>query len=188
MVTEKGSQPNLSRRSFLLQSTQIVLGFSVLSAPSIACAKALGKRSISLYHTHTEQELTLTYAVGKSYNPKALSQINKFLRDHQTGQVYPIDPKLLDILWALQGEMGRKGVFEVISAYRSPRTNRKLRRTNSGVANHSLHMKGKAIDIRFSGAGLNQVHQCAVEMKCGGIGYYAKAGFVHLDTGEYRTW
>ena len=188
MVTDKSIQPISSRRSFLLKSTQIVLGLAVVSTPSISCAKALGKRSLAFYHTHTQQELILTYAWGKTYNPKALAQINQFLRDNQTGQSHPIDPRLLDILWGIQGEMGRKGVYEVISGFRSPKTNGKLRRTSSGVAGHSLHMKGQAIDVRFSGSDTDQIQQCALEMRSGGVGYYAKADFVHLDTGEFRTW
>ena len=151
-------------------------------------SKILGKRALSFYHTHTQQELNITYALGKVYNPKALAQINYFLRDYQTGKAHPIDPKLLDILWSIQGQMGSKGVYEVISGFRSPLTNRQLREHSSGVAGHSLHMKGKAIDIRFSGADTDQIHQCAVGMKSGGVGYYAKSDFVHLDTGTYRTW
>jgi len=188
MVTEKNSPPVLSRRSFLLTSTRIVLGLGVVSAPTIACAKAVGKRSLSFVHTRTQQELTITYASGKTYDRKALAQINQFLRDYQTGQVHVIDPKLLDILWAVQGEMGRKGVYEVISGYRSPKTNRGLRQGHPGVASHSLHMKGQAIDIRFSGANLAQINQCAMAMQSGGVGYYPKDGFVHLDSGQYRTW
>jgi uncharacterized protein YcbK (DUF882 family) len=188
MVTEKNSQPNVSRRSFLLTSTQIILGLGVISVPTISCAKALEKRSLSFFHTRTQQELTINYGSGKAYDRNALAQINKFLRDYQTGQIHSIDPKLLDILWAVQQEMGRNGVYEVISGYRSPRTNRELRGETSGVARQSLHMKGKAIDIRFSGANIGQIHQCAMAMQSGGVGYYPKAGFVHLDSGDYRTW
>jgi uncharacterized protein YcbK (DUF882 family) len=188
MVTENSASPVLSRRFFLKKSTQIALGLAVVSVPTISCAKVLGKRSLSLYHTHTQQTLDITYAWGKVYNPKALAKINSFLRDYQTGRTHPIDPKLLDILWTIQGEMGSKGAYEVISGFRSPQTNRQLRRSSTGVAGHSLHMKGKAIDIRFPGIDTDQIHQCAVEMKCGGVGYYEKSDFVHLDTGTYRTW
>jgi uncharacterized protein YcbK (DUF882 family) len=188
MVTEKDSQYNPSRRSFLLKSTQIILGLGVVSVPTISCAKVLEKRSLSFFHTRAQQELTITYASGKTYDPKALTRINRFLRDYQTGQIHVIDPKLLDILWALQGEMGRKGVYEVISGYRSPKTNKGLRRSYSGVANRSLHMKGQAIDIRYSGGNIAQIHECAVALASGGVGYYPKAGFVHLDSGQYRTW
>jgi uncharacterized protein YcbK (DUF882 family) len=188
MVTEKNIQPHLSRRSFLLKSTQIVLGLGVVSVPAISCAKVLENRSLSFFHTRTQQELNITYASGKTYNSKALTQINQFLRDYQTGQVHVIDPKLLDILWALQEEMGCKGVYEVISGYRSPKTNKGLKRCGGRVASHSLHMKGQAIDIQFSGAKIAQIHQCAMAMQSGGIGYYPKDGFVHLDSGEFRTW
>jgi uncharacterized protein YcbK (DUF882 family) len=188
MVTEKNSSLVLSRRSFLLTSTQIVLGLGLFSVPTTACAKAIEKRSLSFFHTRTQKELNITYASGKVYDRKALAQINQFLRDYQTGQVHVIDPKLLDILWAVQGEMGCKGVYEVISGYRSPKTNRGLRKGHPGVASHSLHMKGKAADIRFSGANLSQIHECALAMQSGGVGYYPRDGFVHLDSGQFRTW
>lgn len=188
MVSEKDTQPVLSRRSFLLSATQIVLGLGVVSAPSIACAKAIGKRSLSFFHTRTQQELSLVYTSGSTYNRKALVQINRFLRDYQTGQVHVIDPKLLDILWAIQKEMGKKGVYEILSGYRSPKTNRILQKTHSGVASHSLHMKGRAVDIRFSGGSLAQIQQCALGMRSGGVGYYPQDGFVHLDSGQFRTW
>ena len=188
MVTEKSAQPVLSRRFFLQKSTQIALGLTIVSAPSLSWAKIMGKRTLSFYHTHTQQTLDVTYAWGKMYSPKALRQINYFLRDYKTGKTHPIDPKLLDILWTIQGEMGRKGVYEVISGFRSPQTNRQLRNHSRGVAGHSLHMKGRAIDVRYSGIETDQIQQCAVEMKSGGVGYYAKSDFVHLDTGSYRTW
>jgi len=188
MVTEKNFQPALSRRSFLLASTQIVLGLGVVSAPTLACAKAPDQRSLSFFHTHTHQELRITYATGRTYDRSALAEVNSFLRDYQTGQMHVIDPKLLDILWAVQGEMGKKGVYEVISGYRSPKTNRCMRKGHPGVASHSLHMKGKAVDVRFTGASLSQVYKCALAMKSGGIGYYPRDGFVHLDSGLYRTW
>jgi Uncharacterized protein conserved in bacteria len=192
MVTEKNTPPDLSRRSFLLTAVQLALGLSVVSAPSLACAKVSDKRpdkrSLSFFHTRTQQGLRITYASGKTYDRKALAQINRFLRDYQTGQVHIIDPKLLDILWSIQRTMGSKGVYEVISGYRSPATNRILRKGHPGVASQSLHMKGKAVDIRFSGAKLSQIHQCAVAMRSGGIGYYPRDGFVHLDTGQFRTW
>ena len=188
MVTENSDQPVLSRRFFLKKTTQIALGLTVLSVPAISFAKIPGKRSLSFYHTHTQQTLDITYASGKMYNPKALAKINSFLRDYQTGKTHPIDPKLLDLLWSIQGKMGSKGVYEVISGFRSPQTNRQLQQCSSGVAGHSLHMKGQAIDIRFTGAETDQIHQCALAMKCGGVGYYAQSDFVHLDTGTYRTW
>ena len=188
MTHDKSEHPSLTRRSFLLKSAQVAIGLAVVSVPEIGTATVPKKRSLTLLHTHTNQHLEVTYAWGGKYNPFALAKINKFLRDYKTGQTYPIDPKLLDILWAIQQEMGRKGVYEVISGFRSPQTNGRMRRKGAGVARNSLHMKGKAIDIRFPGISTNQIQQCAVEMQCGGVGYYAKSDFVHLDTGQFRTW
>lgn len=187
MVTER-SVPQLTRRSFLVHSAQTVAGLAALSIPDLCVAKVSDKRTLSLYHARAQKELTLTYASGRNYNHKALARINSFLRDYQTGQVHRIDPKLLDILWAIQQEMGSKGVYKVVSAFRSPQTNRKLRRTQSGVASHSLHMEGRAIDISFTGVDLGQVRQCAMALQTGGVGYYPRSDFVHLDTGDYRTW
>lgn len=187
MVSEKNIFQQ-TRRSFLVHSTQALAGLAALSIPDICFAKVTRKRTLSLYHARAQKELTLTYAAGKKYNPKALTKINSFLRDYQTGQIHRIDPKLLDILWALQQEMGCKGPYKVVSAYRSPQTNRNLRRTQTGVAGHSLHMQGKAIDISLPGTSISQIRQCAMSMQTGGVGYYPQSNFVHLDTGIYRTW
>ena len=188
MDREIHEQTLLSRRSFLRKSIQVAVGLTVIAAPGIGAATVPKKRSLSFLHTHTNQTLEVTYAWGDRYNPFSLAKINKFLRDYKTGQAHAIDPKLLDILWGIQQEMGCKGVYEVISGFRSPATNGGMRRQGSGVAKNSLHMQGKAIDIRFPGVDTNQIQQCALGMKCGGVGYYAKSDFVHLDTGEYRTW
>ncbi len=188
MVTERSSRIVLTRRSFLQKTTQLLLGASVASIPSMSHAAVMGKRSLAFYHTHTGRELSATYAWGQVYNPVALTRINHYLRDFRTGEMHPIDPKLLDILWTIQQEIGNKGVYEVISGFRSPKTNGQLRHNSAGVAEHSLHMQGKAIDVRFTGIDTGQIQQCAKEMRSGGVGYYAKSDFVHLDTGRYRTW
>ncbi|MGI6656502.1 MAG: YcbK family protein [Desulfobulbus sp.] len=178
-----------SRRSFLARAGQVLAGLAIVSVPGIAtAAKAQGKRTLSLYHTHTQKELTLTYAWGRTYSTKAMARIQQFLRDPKTGQSHPIDPHLLDILWKLEQEMGRRGTYEVLSGFRSPATNKRLRRNSRGVAKRSLHMEGRAIDIRFPGVDLDQIRECAIEMRTGGVGYYARSQFVHLDTGDFRTW
>jgi len=189
MLTHENPQANLSRRSFLLTSTRLLLGLGMISIPATRCpANVLGKRSLSFFHFHTQQELNITYSGGKTYDHIALTHINLFLRDYQTGDIHAIDPKLLDILWDLQQAIGRPGVYEVFSGYRSPKTNSELLNKSCAVARQSLHMKGQAIDFRFSEASIDQVYQCALTMQSGGIGYYPKAGFIHLDTGMYRTW
>nr|WP_240193437.1 DUF882 domain-containing protein [Desulfobulbus alkaliphilus] len=187
----------MTRRFFLQQTTRILAGITVASIPVISNAssvpvlrstRSVGKRSLSFYHIHTQQSLDVTYAWGTAYNAAALERINYFLRDFRSGEVYPIDPKLLDILWTIQEDMGRNGVYEVISAFRSPATNGQLRQGGAGVADRSLHMQGKAIDVRFTGARTNQIQQRAIQLQRGGVGYYARSDFVHLDTGRYRVW
>ena len=181
----------MSRRAFLGKACLTGAGLALLSAPDIARAVALTrKRTLSFFHTHTEEELEVAYTVGRIYNPIALDRINHFLGDFRTGEVHVIDPRLLDILWALQARSGRPGVFSVISGYRSPQTNAYLRgrSKNSGVAVKSLHMEGRAIDVRFSELPTDQLRDCAIDLESGGVGYYAKSDFVHLDTGEFRTW
>ena len=189
MVTESQHSTVLSRRSFLRSASQLTLGLAAAAIPGTSLAAVVpGKRSLSLFHAHTNQELQIAYAWGDMYNPIALAKVTRFLLDFRTGETCPIDPRLLDILWAIQQETGRGGTYEVLSGFRSSRTNNMLRGGTNGVAEHSLHMEGKAIDIRLDGISTRQIRECAVEMKCGGVGYYAKSNFVHLDTGRYRTW
>ena len=179
----------ISRRAFLGKALCSGAGLAILSAPDLAeAALRTGKRKLSFYHTHTGKELELVYAVGKHYNPLALNKINNYLGDFRTGEVHNIDPKLLDMLWTLQCRCGKTGVFSVISGYRSPLTNTSLRGKSSGVAQKSLHMEGKAIDVRFSESPTKQLRDYAISMQAGGVGFYPSSDFVHLDTGRYRTW
>ena len=183
------STPTLSRRTFLGKGLLAGLGLAILSAPDLAeAALRTGKRKLSFYHTHTGKELELTYAVGTKYNPLALNRINCYLGDFRTGEVHPIDPQLLDMLWAIQHRCGKKGIFSVISGYRSPQTNNNLRSNSSGVAKKSLHMQGKAIDVRFSAIPTKRLRDYAAKLEAGGVGYYPTSDFIHLDTGRYRTW
>lgn len=147
-----------------------------------------GKRTIAFYHTHTSEELNITYARQRAYDIDALRRVNHFLRDHRTGDIHPIDPRLLDLLYNIQRVSGHRGVFEVISGYRSPKTNAMLRKKSSGVAERSLHLVGRAIDVRMSGIKTRELGRIALHLKQGGVGYYAKSDFVHLDTGKARFW
>jgi len=117
-----------------------------------------------------------------------LRDINTVLRDHRSGDVYPIDTDLLDLLFALQATVGSRKAYEVISGYRSPATNASLRNTSSGVAKRSYHMQGKAIDIRLPGCDLEQLHTAALSIKAGGVGYYPGSDFIHVDVGPLRSW
>lgn len=176
----------MNRRQFL--STAALTATALAFDPPKVSWAAMECRSLSFYHTHTREKLDITYSRSGLYNPRALKQINHFLRDFRTGEVCPIDPKLLDLLCSVKQEFGGKGTFEVISGYRSPKTNKLLQKKSSGVAKHSLHMVGKAIDVRLTGVLTKKIQQCAMNLQCGGVGFYAKSDFVHLDTGRVRYW
>jgi uncharacterized protein YcbK (DUF882 family) len=144
-------------------------------------------RSLSFVHTHTGEALDCTYYQG-GYAPTQLVRVNHFLRDFRTGEVHRIDPGVLDILFDLKTRAWCDEPFHVISGYRSPRTNAMLRRRSTGVAPHSLHMRGQAIDVRLPGVPTKRLQELALTLQRGGVGYYAKSDFVHLDTGRVRFW
>lgn len=151
-------------------------------------AQDMERRTLSFVHTHTGEKLTTTYAVNGQYQPDSLEQINHLLRDFRNGEAHPIDPKLLDILFDLQALTKHEGAFQIISAYRSPTTNAQLRSKSSGVSEHSLHMQGKAIDVRLIGFSTLELRNLAMSLRRGGVGYYAASDFVHIDTGSVRYW
>ena len=145
-------------------------------------------RRIAFLNLHTDERCSVVYRENGTCVPDAMAQVNKVLRDFRTGEVYPIDPKLLDLLAELSHRMDTTQPFHVISGYRSPKTNAMLNGKSSGVATRSLHMQGKAIDIRLPGRKLADVRDTALDMKRGGVGYYARSDFVHVDTGRVRRW
>jgi uncharacterized protein YcbK (DUF882 family) len=146
------------------------------------------ERQLSFYNTHTGEKLDVCYCIQGDYCKDALSEINYVLRDHRTDEIKAIDPCLLDLLFALSRKMGRVLPFHVISGYRSPETNAMLCKRSSQVAKKSLHLQGKAIDIRCPGCDLAALRQMAVELKGGGVGYYPRSNFIHVDTGRVRYW
>jgi uncharacterized protein YcbK (DUF882 family) len=146
-------------------------------------------RSLAMSHTHTGERVALVYAVGERYVPEALGQLNLFLRDHYSGEVGLIDPQLFDLLHRVKLTLGGSPSFQVISGYRCPTTNTRLRNTRGGgVAQRSLHMDGKAIDIRAPGVPLADLRDAALSLKVGGVGFYPREQFVHVDTGRVRSW
>ncbi len=169
------------RKLLIVQALAFV---SLLLASSVTMAEA---RSLSFYHTHTGENLKVTYADANGYRRSALDKINLFLGDFRSGEQLPIDPALLDILHALQQQHGG-GSFEVISAYRSAQTNAMLRSKGSGVAKKSQHVLGKAIDVRLRNVDTWELYQSALALKKGGVGYYRQSDFIHVDTGRVRTW
>ncbi len=147
-----------------------------------------GHRTLSFEHSHTGEKLKLTYFEQGNYINGALHEINYFLRDFRTDDIHPIDTALLDQLFDLKQTLSLNKPFHIISGYRSPLTNTQLRKNSHGVAEHSLHMQGKAIDIRVEGIATRTIRNAALAMAQGGVGYYPRNNFVHLDTGKHRTW
>ncbi len=152
-------------------------------------AAALGDtRTLSFYHTHTRESLTVTFRRNGQFDSGALQQLNWFLRDWRVEKPAQMDPRLFDILWEVYRESGSSQPINIISAYRSPETNGALRRRSSGVAENSQHMLGKAMDIRLPDVDTGRLRAIAMKMQYGGVGYYASSAFVHVDTGNVRAW
>ena len=182
--------PGLTRRQIL---TAGVLGSLVCLAPVQALAQlsltGVQERSLSLLNTHTGEHLKeVVYWEKGNYIHDALQNLNHVLRDHRTNQVHPIDPMTLDLMAAISRKVGAKQPFEIISGYRSPQTNLSLRNNSNGVAKNSYHMQGKAVDLRLPGVPLKTVRKAALDLRMGGVGYYSKSGFVHIDSGKVRSW
>ncbi|MBX3703248.1 MAG: DUF882 domain-containing protein [Steroidobacteraceae bacterium] len=173
----------LSRRHLL--HSGLVAAVTLAAAPAAAAPET---RRLRFLHTHTGESLAVAYFQAGSYDAAGLEQVAHLLRDHRSGDVHPIDPALLDLLHELQALTGRDDAFQVISGYRSPQTNRMLNARSSGVATRSLHMDGKAIDVRMAGVPTKKLHELAMSLKRGGVGYYAASDFVHVDTGRVRYW
>jgi uncharacterized protein YcbK (DUF882 family) len=144
-------------------------------------------RTLKLQSIHTGEKVSATYWEKGRYVPEALAEINRVLRDHRTNDVHPMDKNLLDLLVDLHHRLGSGAKFEVISGYRSPRSNAMLHDRSNGVAKKSMHMEGKAIDIVLADRSLSSVRDAAIQMGRGGVGFYS-GSFVHVDTGRVRKW
>ena len=187
--TSDDSDIAMSRRRFvrhLAYGSLLTLGSPVIA--EAAKAHFPIHKTLAFENLNTGDKLKLTYYEKGRYISSALREIDYLLRDYRTGDVHRIDPALLDQLHELKLIMGVNRPFEIISGYRSPYTNAKLRHRSSGVANNSLHMQGRAIDIRLDGYDTRHLRNAALSMHRGGVGYYAKSDFVHLDTGHFRSW
>lgn len=178
------------RRRFLRHGLQLAGAMALMPAGVRAALPAQGERALALVHTHTQERIEIVYAQGERYLAQGLAALNTFLRDHYTGEVGVIDPRLLDLLHGLQRTLGSERPYEVISGYRCPATNERLRtaRSGSGVASQSLHTRGCAIDVRLPGTALADLRDAALELAAGGVGYYPGSRFVHVDTGRVRRW
>jgi len=182
----------LDRRSFLkLGALSALVAPGLLEAAAASPSSALSKlreRSLSFYNLHTSENLKTVYWQDGQYLVSSLADINRILRDHRTGEKHEIDARLLDMLCGLGLRLETKESLQIISGYRSPATNALLHAASGGVAERSLHMDGKAIDIRIPGRSLSLLRKTALSMKAGGVGYYPSSNFVHVDVGRVRSW
>lgn len=186
----------LDRRAFLRAGGLVALSaassfaipaFAKVVSPAVIGANKTNCRTLVMSCLRSGETLKSDYWVDGNYVPGELARINTLLRDVRSNDVFPIDPKLLDLLHTL-GDTVDGQSFEIICGYRSPATNESLRKHSSGVAEKSLHLKGQAVDLRVKGRALKDVHDAALKLGLGGVGYYPKSDFVHLDTGRVRRW
>jgi uncharacterized protein YcbK (DUF882 family) len=162
---------------------------SAIAAPAFSKTTADRPRVLAFRHLHTDERIAVVYRIGDRYQRGALEGLNHFLRDFRTGETVSIDPRLLDLLYDIKVQLGDPDArYDILSAYRSPRTNNMLRASSAGVAKHSLHIKGQAIDVRFPDLPTRSIRDSAVSLGRGGVGFYPRSDFVHLDTGKVRSW
>ena len=179
------SQVLTGRRRFLRNAA---VGIGLCALPGLARAARGRERSLAFESLHTGEKLNVTYWANGWYNPDALWEVDQILRDWRTDETHPIRQELLDLLFDVRRLLRSRAPFEVISAYRSPETNRMLVEQGAGVAKTSLHMKGMAIDVALPDRDLSLLRKAGVVIRRGGVGYYPKPGFVHLDIGKVRSW
>lgn len=190
------SDKALKRRDLLKMGSYVVAGSLLVPSilqPAMAASGNFGKvrggaREVSFTNSHTGESFSGVYRVGNKYLPDAFKRINYVLRDHRTGESFPIDPRLLDIIYTVHKRLPTNKPYEIISGYRSPKTNNMLRKASSGVAKKSLHMSGRAIDLRIPDFSTSRIRDAAKGLRAGGVGYYSRSNFVHLDTGDVRSW
>ncbi|BBL71985.1 YcbK family protein [Methylogaea oryzae] len=187
-LTVGASNPGLSRRKFLGTLAAGIAG-SLLLSPEEVYAKAFGeRRQLSFLNLHTNEQFKVVCCPDRRPDATTLHRFNEFLRDHRTDQIHTMDAGLLDILTAVTALTNSRGTVQVVCGYRSPETNAFLHQRGVGVAENSLHMVGKAIDIRLSDVSSKMIQRAGIALQRGGVGYYRQSDFVHLDTGRFRTW
>jgi uncharacterized protein YcbK (DUF882 family) len=180
----------ITRRAFLKLAAGGALAAttpSVLARPALQLP-AKGDRVLQLRNLHTGEKISATYWADGEYIHEEIVGLMNVLRDHRTNETMTMDLKLYDLLYTLQQQVEKNGSYHIISGYRSPATNAKLRSASSGVAKRSLHMQGKAVDIRLPGVELKHLREAALSLRAGGVGYYPKSNFIHVDTGRPRFW
>ncbi len=173
----------------LVCSFALALLFTSSARAAEAAVATAPEYRLRLFHTHTGERIDIVYRHGDTYDPEALAELNHYLRDHRTGAVLAYDPRVFDLLHDLSAKLGRpNGEIDIVCGYRTPWSNEFLRTHGHGVALHSLHMEAKAIDIRMPGVETSTLRDAALALHRGGVGYYAKSEFVHVDVGRVRHW
>ena len=175
----------VNRRELLKFGSAATVG--LIAAPRLGLATT-NSRVLPLVDTHHDDYLAAEYFVDGWYNPDVMAQVDWLMRDWRTDETRRIDPGLLDILYTLQSELGRGEPVHIISGYRTAATNAMLRSRSRNVARNSYHMRGQAADMRIPGVGLRTLRNLAMDLQAGGVGYYPRSDFVHVDTGPIRDW
>jgi uncharacterized protein YcbK (DUF882 family) len=180
---------NFNRRYFIKIFAQTAL-YSILPVSALAAIDRMSapKRTLFMYNLHTDQRLDVRYYTHGRYQPDALKKINYLLRDYRTGEIKPIRKELLNLMYSISRTLDQPAQFHIVSGYRSPETNAMLRRRSKNVAKNSLHMEGKAVDIRIPGCDTKSLRNICLNLKAGGVGYYPASDFVHVDIGQVRYW
>lgn len=182
----------LSRRGLLASGIAAAAMWSrprlAWSRPQTAPHADPSDRILAFYNTHTQEQLETVYWRQGNYIPSALTDIDYLLRDHRANEITDIDLNLLNLLYAIRKKLNTTEPFHVISGYRSSQTNAFLRRRSKGVAKNSLHIQGKAIDIRVPDYPSKTLWEVAISLRGGGVGYYARSDFVHIDLGRVSSW
>lgn len=179
------------RRAVFLTCTLVLSGLICTSkATDLTRTPTIQEQyRLRLYHLHTGESLDVVYRIGDHYLPYAIEELNHFLRDHRTGTASDYDPREFDLLHSLLAKLGKPdGQIDIVCGYRTPWSNNFLRTHTPGVAEHSQHMLAKAIDIRIPGVSATEVRDAALALREGGVGYYPKSNFVHVDVGPVRKW
>lgn len=185
-------RPTLNCRKIASRAAGILIllfGISAFSRAAETPIQPEPSYRLLLYHTHTNERIDVVYRVGDAYIPSAIDRLDRFLRDHRTGDVIQLDRRVFDLLHDLTAAVGRPNAeIDIVCGYRTPWSNDFLRRTTQGVASHSLHMQGEAIDIRMPGVSTSTLRDAALNLHRGGVGYYPESRFVHVDVGRVRRW
>ena len=186
---QRHPEPCLLRRQFFkLGIAAMVALLNPLPVWAASDNRLKQPKLLDFYNTHTNEKLQICYCRNGKYDHEALQKIDYILRDHRSNRIKTIDIRLLDLLHTIALQAKSQTPFHVISGYRSPETNTMLRKNGRAVASKSMHMLGKAIDIRLPAINTRRLRDIAVKTKGGGVGYYAKSDFIHVDVGRVRYW